>query len=68
MGGNAAEKCKLLHQEKELNNWLFLNVTSNVDKLNFSENAIITVDLANVISSKGEISKYDAETNCHWIL
>ena len=57
--GNAAENATAAPR-KELNNWLFLNVTSNVDKLNFSENAIITVDLANVISSKGEISKYDA--------
>ena len=43
-----------------MNNWLFLNVTGNVDKLNFNENGIVTVDLANVINSNGEISKYDA--------
>ena len=57
--GNTAENAAD-SPRKGLNNWLFLNVTSNVDKLNFSENAIITVDLANVITSKGEISKYDA--------
>ena len=57
--GNTAENATAAPR-KELNNWLFLNVTSNVDKLNFNENAIITVDLANVITSKGEISKYDA--------
>uniref|UniRef100_UPI0037DDA953 Ig-like domain repeat protein n=2 Tax=Methanobrevibacter smithii TaxID=2173 RepID=UPI0037DDA953 len=57
--GNTAENATAAPR-KGLNNWLFLNVTSNVDKLNFNENAIITVDLANVITSKGEISKYDA--------
>ena len=28
--------------------------------MNFNENGIITVDLANVINNNGEISKYDA--------
>lgn len=57
--GNTAENATSAPR-KGLNNWLFLNVTGNVDKLNFNENGIITVDLANVINSNGEISKYDA--------
>ena len=57
--GNTAENATSTPR-KGLNNWLFLNVTGNVDKLNFNENGIITVDLANVINSNGEISKYDA--------
>ena len=57
--GNTAENATTAPR-KGLNNWLFLNVTGNVDKLNFNENGIVTVDLANVINSNGEISKYDA--------
>ena len=57
--GNTAENATTAPR-KGLNNWLFLNVTGNVDKLNFNENGIITVDLANVINNNGEISKYDA--------
>ena len=57
--GNTAENATAAPR-KGLNNWLFLNVTGNVDKLNFNENGIVTVDLANVINSNGEISKYDA--------
>ena len=57
--GNTAENATSAPR-KGLNNWLFLNVTGNVDKLNFNENGIITVDLANVINNNGEISKYDA--------
>ena len=57
--GNTAENATAAPR-KGLNNWLFLNVTGNVDKLNFNENGIITVDLANVINNNGEISKYDA--------
>ena len=57
--GNTAENATSTPR-KGLNNWLFLNVTGNVDKLNFNENGIITVDLANVINNNGEISKYDA--------
>ena len=57
--GNTAENATSAPR-KGLNNWLFLNVTGNVDKLNFNENGIVTVDLANVINSNGEISKYDA--------
>ena len=42
------------------NNWLFLNSTTNASILDKGENALISLNLNNLITSQGDISYYDA--------
>ena len=42
------------------NNWLFLNATTNASILDIGENALISLNINNLITSSGTISYYDA--------